>query len=161
MLEFSLAIISKYNIELLNSLRNDFIQHKIKPIISKDAVKRINFHKQQQHILLIITATNKFITEPIAKLLDINNLIAVELEMINNAYTGKIKGVPSFQEGKIVRLEQWLQSENLEAQYSYFYSDSINDLPLLEKVEKPVVVNPDDMLLDHATKKNWQILNWL
>ena len=159
-LEFSLTILKQYDKKFLYSLREEFIQVKIKPMVLKQAIEIINYHKQQEHILLIITATNKFITEPIAKLFNIKNLIAVELETTNNSYTGKIKGIPSFQEGKITRLQQWLQSNNLASKYSYFYSDSINDLPLLQAVNKPIVVNPDPRLLSHAKRNNWQQMDW-
>ena len=112
--------------------------------------------------MLIITATNSFITKPIAALFGIEELIGTDLEEINNQFTGKIKGVASFQEGKVTRLNQWLDEKHLTlAQFdkTFFYSDSKNDLPLLRIVSHPVAVNPDATLNTEAKKNNWPIMS--
>jgi HAD superfamily hydrolase (TIGR01490 family) len=139
--------------------RDDYLSKKIKPIILPAAQQLIKKHQQQNDTLLIITATNSFITGPIAEKLDIPNLIATEPEMINGQFTGQVDGMPSYQQGKVIRLEQWLTEQNTTLEGSYFYSDSHNDLPLLERVTHPVAVNPDDKLAAIAQQRDWPILS--
>ena len=116
-------------------------------------------HRQANDMLVIITATNDLITKPIADLLGVKTLIATEAEFDNNRYTGEILGVPCFQEGKVTRFNHWLDSLNYDLQDSWFYSDSINDLPLLKVVDNPIAVTPDDKLRDHAQNANWPIID--
>jgi HAD superfamily hydrolase (TIGR01490 family) len=113
-------------------------------------------------LCVIITATNRFVTAPIAQELGISNLIATEAEQRDGEYTGRVSGLPCFREGKIARLESWLDEHNLtwlSFLESWFYSDSLNDLPLLNKVTHPVAVDPDATLKSHAEKKGWPIIS--
>jgi HAD superfamily hydrolase (TIGR01490 family) len=116
-------------------------------------------HRTKGDTLLIITATNRFITGPIAERLGVDNLIAVEPEMVNGRYTGRVDGVPSYREGKVIRLQAWLEAQDLTMDGAWFYSDSHNDLPLLEKVDHPVAVDPDDTLRQVAEERNWRIMS--
>jgi len=146
----------------LNDLRDEYVATVIRPMITKKAKDLVNEHRSQGDQLLIITATNSFITKPIAALFGIEELIGTDLEEINNQFTGKIKGVASFQEGKVTRLNQWLDEKHLTlAQFdkTFFYSDSKNDLPLLKIVSHPVAVNPDATLNAEAKKNNWPIMS--
>ena len=146
----------------LNDLRDEYVATVIRPMITKKAKDLVNEHRSQGDQLLIITATNSFITKPIAALFGIEELIGTDLEEINNQFTGKIKGVASFQEGKVTRLNEWLDDKHLTfAQFdkTFFYSDSKNDLPLLKIVSHPVAVNPDVTLNAEAKKNNWPIMS--
>ena len=108
---------------------------------------------------MIITATNRFITAPIAARLGVETLLATECGMENGRYTGHVAGVPCYQAGKVVRLNEWLAETGLSLDGAYFYSDSRNDLPLLECVSKPVAVDPDDTLRAHAEKAGWPVIS--
>lgn len=160
-LNFSLKPLSNYPIEKLNKWHYEFIKEKILPIISKKALNKVKEHKKNDDILLVITATNDFITKPIVKLFGINNLLATRAEFINGKYTGKPCGTPCYGEGKVKNLQKWLKTNNLSLTNSYFYSDSITDLPLLNLVDNPIVVNADEKLQNIAKNNNWKILNWL
>ncbi|NQY27301.1 MAG: HAD family hydrolase [Piscirickettsiaceae bacterium] len=139
--------------------REQYLAEKIAPIILPAARELIAKHQQQGDTLLIITATNSFITAPIASQLAIPNLIATEAEMINGVYTGNVSGTPSYQQGKVTRLQEWLIVHNQTLDDSYFYSDSHNDLPLLELVGHPIVVDADAKLLAIAKQRDWKILS--
>ena len=139
--------------------RADYLQQKILPIILPKGLELIEQHRQQGDTLLIITATNSFLTTPIAELLKIDNLIATDPEMLDGRYTGKVFGVPSFQHGKVERLQHWLDEHQQDLAGSYFYSDSHNDLPLLEQVDTPIAVDPDDKLAEVARQRDWKILS--
>ena len=146
----------------LNDLRDEYVATIIRPMITEKAKDLVNEHRSQGDQLLIITATNSFITKPIAALFGIEELIGTDLEEINNQFTGKIKEVGSFQEGKVTRLNQCLDEKHLTlAQFdkTFFYSDSKNDLPLLRIVSHPVAVNPDTTLNTEAKKNNWPIMS--
>ena len=123
------------------------------------AKQLVENHRAQGHTLLIITATNAFITRPIAALYGIEHLIATTPEFINGRYTGNVVGTPCFQAGKVTRLQEWLTQHNETLEGSYFYSDSHNDLPLLNLVDTPIAVDPDEKLRDIAHAKQWQIMN--
>ncbi len=116
-------------------------------------------HRTRGDTLMIVTATNRFITGPIAERLGIDELIAVEPEMVDGRYTGRASGIPSYREGKVERLEQWLADSDLTLDGSWFYSDSHNDLPLLEKVDHPVAVDPDPTLREVAEARGWKIIS--
>ncbi|MEE9159276.1 MAG: HAD family hydrolase, partial [Gammaproteobacteria bacterium] len=137
----------------------DYLREKIEPIVLPKAQELLEQHRTQGNILLIITATNRFITEPIAKVFGIEHLIASEPEMIDDRYTGRVSGTPSFAEGKVTRLNQWLQDQSLDLVDSWFYSDSHNDLPLLERVAHPVAVDPDEKLAIEVSKRNWPTIS--
>ena len=158
-LEFSLAPLSQIEMDELSRLHNQFMDECIRPLITNKSRALIEEHTQKNDTLLIVTATNLFITAPIAEELGIANILATEPELINNRYTGKVYGVPCFREGKVERLTQWLKKTGGNLADSYFYSDSHNDLPLLELVKKPVAVDPDDTLRSHAEMKGWDIIS--
>lgn len=139
--------------------RADYLQQKIKPIILNKGIELIAHHRAQGDIPLIITATNSFITSPIAQLLGIEHLIATEPAFVDGRYTGEVVGVPSFQHGKVTRLNDWLKHYGHTLKGSFFYSDSHNDLPLLEQVDTPVAVDPDDILKSAAEQRGWKILS--
>lgn len=158
-LRFSLQPLSAYPLERLLGLRQRFIEEKIAPIMLPKAVDLLRKHRDQGHTLLIITATNRFVTEPIAELLEVDDLIATDAEFRHGRYTGEVAGIPSFREGKVQRLSQWLTDKGYNLASSWFYSDSHNDLPLLELVSHPVAVDPDDTLSQHAQTKGWPIIS--
>lgn len=157
-LAFSLRPLAENDLALLKDLHKNFMLEKILPIIPSSARILIDGHREQNHTLLIITATNRFVTAPIAAELGIENLLATEPEMLNGQYTGKLHGVPCFKEGKVIRLNSWLEKNNASLQQSWFYSDSHNDLPLLLKVTNPIAVNPDKTLEAHAELCQWPIM---
>jgi len=159
-LRFSLKPLSQLDKQFLGELHQEFMSSEIIPLITPEAKQLIKYHREQGDYLLIITATNLFVTEPIAKHLGMDDIIATIPEQVNGKYTGKVSGIPSFQHGKIKRLEQWLETHNeLSLKDSCFYSDSINDLPLLEKVTYPIAVDPDDKLKQQALNRNWKIIS--
>lgn len=159
-LEFSLRPLSENSVEELNQLYQQFMDACIRPIITDAARAKVDEHRQTGDTLLIITATNTFITAPIAAELGIENLLATDPEMNNGRYTGKVSGTPCFREGKVERLKSWLKQTGLNLADSYFYSDSHNDLPLLELVTKPIAVDPDETLQQHAQMKGWDIISF-
>lgn len=145
--------------EQLSAWHQQFMASKIEPHILPKAEELLARHRTKGDTLLIITATNRFITAPIAERLGVDNLIAVNPEVKEGRYTGRVSGIPSFREGKVTRLQQWLQDQDLTMEGSWFYSDSHNDLPLLEKVEHPVAVDPDDTLRQVAEERHWRIMS--
>jgi HAD superfamily hydrolase (TIGR01490 family) len=158
-LQFVFEPLAKNSMKDLLAWRADYLQQKILPIILPKGLELIEQHRQQGDTLLIITATNSFLTTPIAELLKIDNLIATDPEMLDGRYTGKVFGVPSFQHGKVERLQHWLDEHQEDLAGSYFYSDSHNDLPLLEQVDTPIAVDPDDKLAEVARQRDWKILS--
>jgi HAD superfamily hydrolase (TIGR01490 family) len=158
-LRFSLRPLSEYPMTELQVWRDRFLRERIEPIILPKARELVERHRRAGDTLMIITATNAFITAPIAELLGIPHLIATEPEIRDGRYTGEVAGLPSFQEGKVQRLTQWLEENGMGLSGSSFYSDSHNDIPLLERVKKPVAVDPDEGLAAHATKQGWPIIS--
>lgn len=156
---FALQPLANNSMEDLIRWRNAFIQDTIQPLISQATLDLVQQHREQQDTLLIITATNSFITRPIADIFGIPHLIGTEPEQRNNQFTGRITGIPSFHTGKITRLHAWLTTQTVDLTGAYFYSDSHNDLPLLQKVDNPIAVNPDDQLRTYAKAKQWPIIN--
>ena len=146
----------------LLSLREEFVREEIRPIISKKAKKLVKSHLEAGHLCALVTATNEFITKPIAEIFGFHKLIATLVEKDSEGeYTGRTYGVASFQEGKIIRVKEWLDSLRFQLhdfEKTFFYSDSVNDIPLLEVVTDPIATNPDDVLLEHAEKRGWQII---
>lgn len=157
-LRFQLAPLARIPLPELLQMRKDYIENFIKPIITEQALELVNKHRQQGDVLLIITATNDFVTRPIADLFDIDDLIATNAELKNNQYTGAVSGTPCFQKGKISRLREWLDETGHDMQGSWFYSDSHNDLPLLQEVDNPVAVNPDPTLAKYAQRAGWKVI---
>ena len=158
-LEFQLQPLANIDPDILSERRKQYINEMIRPIVLDKAIELIARHRQKDHVLLIITATNRFITEPIAELLDINNLIASEAEIKHGRYTGKPAGIPSYADGKITRLQNWLKEHNYQPDETWFYSDSHNDLPLLKIVDHPVAVDPDEILKKEAEQEGWPVIS--
>ena len=158
-LEFSLAPLSQIKMSKLTELHHQFMDECIRPAITTKSRALIQEHMDKNDTLLIITATNLFITAPIAKELGIQNILATTPEVIDNQYTGKVFGTPCFKEGKVERLKIWLKETGDNLADSCFYSDSHNDLPLLEMVTKSIAVDPDETLRSHAQMKGWDIIS--
>ena len=159
-LSFALTPLAENDANDLRAMHEEFMEESIKPIMSTVGKAKIEQHRAKGDHLLIITATNSFVTGPIARAFGINDLIATEPEMENGQYTGKIDGIPCFQEGKITKLNNWLKNSGMDLQGSYFYSDSHNDLPLLEQVTYPVAIDPDEKLKILAEERKWPILSF-
>ncbi|PTY38839.1 phosphoserine phosphatase [Saccharospirillum sp. MSK14-1] len=143
----------------LAELHRRFMDAKIIPMIQAGTQALLDKHRDLGHTLMIITATNRFVTGPIAQYLGIEHLIACEAEQVNGRYTGRPEGVPSFREGKVTRLEAWLKEHAETLDGAWFYSDSHNDLPLLSLVDHPVAVDPDARLQAEAEQRGWSIIS--
>ena len=165
-LDFALAPLAQYSLAQLNTWHQQFMATKIMPIILPKAQAVVDWHKNRGDTLLVITATNDFVTTPIITQYGIEHLLATCAEKMEQTdlskivYTGKVSGNPCFQAGKITKLKQWLVGKDITLSGSYFYSDSHNDLPLLELVDNPVAVHADKQLGIIARQRNWQIQNW-
>jgi len=159
-LAFSLQPLSQHSMAELNRLHKEFMQQYILPVMTEKGKQQIQKHKDRSDTVVIITATNRFITRPIADAFGADALIATEVEISNGRYTGNVKGTPCFQQGKIEHLDTWVKQNGYNLKESWFYSDSHNDLPLLEKVSHPVAVDPDDKLRELATARNWTITSF-
>jgi HAD superfamily hydrolase (TIGR01490 family) len=161
-LAFQLAPLAAYPRATLEAWRTEYMAEVIRPMIPTAARNLVNdCLAEKDSLTVMVTATNSFVTAPIAREFGFHHLIATIPECINGEFTGKIKGVPSFREGKVIRLEDWLEAQALHwgnFAESRFYSDSHNDLPLLEKVSRPIAVNPDPALFKVANAKKWEIL---
>ncbi len=155
-LAFSLQPLAENSLEDLLRWRTEFVQEYIEPMILPKAVELVEKHREQKDTLLIITATNRFVTEPIAERFNIPHLLATEPEIQSERYTGKVSGTPCFQDGKPLRYQEWLQQQSFEVEKTCFYSDSHNDIPLLSMVDEPVAVDPDELLKKHAEEHGWR-----
>jgi HAD superfamily hydrolase (TIGR01490 family) len=161
-LQFQLAPLAAHSREVLDQWHGRFMDQRIRPMIGARARALVAAHRDRGRTLAIVTATNAFVTAPIARELGVPNLIATDLEERDGAFTGRPFGTPSFREGKVKRLTEWLTSRNQRIEdfrASWFYSDSINDLPLLEQVTHPVAVDPDDHLLVAAQSRGWPVIS--
>ena len=158
-LRFALGPLRGQPREVLNAWHREFMRTVIEPIMLPKAEALIAKHRAQGHTLLIITATNVFITRPIATALGIENLLGCEAEIINGLYTGKPSGVPSYREGKVARLSTWLAETGESLAGAFFYSDSHHDLALLELVDNPIAVDPDETLGKRALDAGWPVLS--
>ncbi len=159
-LDFCLEPLSRYSMNELQEFHHRFMIQKIEPIMLDKAQNCINQHKERGDTVLVMTASNSFVTAPIVKKYGINQLLATEPEIKAGRYTGGVSGIPCFQSGKVDKLMPWLQKNEETLTGSTFYSDSHNDLPLLELVDNPVAVNADKILTKIAEKKGWEVLNW-
>jgi len=158
-LDFQLQPLAANDLDTLHRWRTQYIEEKIIPILLPKAHDLLNRHREQDDTLAIITATNRFITEPIAGLYGIDHLLATEPELVDGRYSGGITGIPCFQDGKVQQLSGWLQEHRQTLEDSWFYSDSHNDLPLLNKVVNPVAVDPDEILEGHAGEHGWPVIS--
>ncbi|MCD5991855.1 HAD-IB family hydrolase [Pseudomonas phytophila] len=157
-LNFSLEILGSTEMAQLDAWHRDFMRDCIEPIILPKALELIAKHREAGDKLVVITATNRFVTGPIVERLGIETLLATECEMVDGRYTGRTTDVPCFREGKVTRLNRWLEENQFSLEDSYFYSDSLNDLPLLEKVANPVAVDPDPKLRAEAESRGWPVI---
>ncbi|WP_027961249.1 HAD family hydrolase [Halomonas halodenitrificans] len=158
-LEVALKPLAEHAPEQLAAWHQQFMASKIEPHILPRGEELLARHRARGDTLLIITATNRFITGPIAERLGVDDLIAVEPEVIEGRYTGRVSGTPSYREGKITRLEEWLADKEQTLDDAWFYSDSHNDLPLLEIIDYPVAVDPDPTLREAAKSRGWRIMS--
>ncbi|MEO5344024.1 MAG: HAD-IB family hydrolase [Gammaproteobacteria bacterium SHHR-1] len=158
-LAFALRPLSQHPLEQLEQWHAQFMRLKIEPIVLPAALELVAHHRSQGDQPVIITATNRFVTAPIAARFGVDQLIATEPEFIDGSYSGRVAGVPCFREGKVTRLRHWLQQQGLDLSGSSFYSDSHNDLPLLEQVSQPVAVDPDPTLAEQAQERGWPIIS--
>ena len=159
--EFQFKFFKNNPRRLLDKLLARYIEEVAEVMITKKARNLVEEHRDNGDKLLIITATNSYITRPIGNLLGIDDLIGTDLEEVAGEFTGKVKGIPSFKEGKIDRLKLWLEQKDLtfeSFERTFFYSDSQNDLPLLRIVSNPVAANPDQILEKEAFKNKWPII---
>ncbi|QSP96074.1 HAD family hydrolase [Marinobacter salinisoli] len=158
-LSFALQPLAKHDMSELLIWRERFMEKKVRPMMQRKAAELLDTHRTLGHTLMIITATNRFVTEPIAHELGIEHLIATDPELKDGQYTGKVAGVPSFQDGKVTRLNGWLKDTGHSLDGAWFFSDSHNDVPLLEAVANPVAVDPDPTLESLARQRNWKVLS--
>lgn len=158
-IRFALAPYAAHDYALLLQWRERFVEEKMRPLISDGARALLDRHRDAGHVLLIVTATNEFLTRPVAELLQVEHLLATPLEQVNGNYTGRTAGPPCFREGKLFYLERWLKAHGHSLKGSWFYSDSHNDLPLLERVSNPVAVNPDATLKRIAEERDWPVVS--
>ncbi len=160
--EFMLGLLTRATPAELALWHEQFMSEVIRPAIRHNAIELVQQHLTQGDLCAIVTATNDFVTAPIARAFGIPHLIATIAETRQGRYTGRIHGVPSFQAGKIVRVDQWLAGMGLSRdafEETWFYSDSPNDLPLLEVVSHPIATNPSPRLREIAEQREWQVLD--
>jgi HAD superfamily hydrolase (TIGR01490 family) len=156
-LDFQLKPLSRHSRATLDAWHREFMQRKILPMVRDSARALVERHRAD--LCAVITATNSFVTAPIAREFGIEHLIATEPERRNGRFTGRVAGTPCFRDGKLVRLEQWLAGlgrRMADFEASTCYSDSHNDLPLLERVTRPVAVDPDETLAREAARRGWE-----
>jgi HAD superfamily hydrolase (TIGR01490 family) len=163
-LDFQLSPLSRHPRRELDAWHGEYLERHIRPLIGAGARALVKRHRDNGDLCAIVTATNSFVTAPIARLLDIPHLIATipAVNAENGAFSGTPRGTPAFREGKIERVESWLESLGLwwgSFDDSHFYSDSLNDLPLMSKVKTPVAVDPDDTLRRHSSEMGWKIIS--
>ncbi len=158
-LAFALKPLSRHDRATLDRWHRQYLQTKIMPMIKPDARALVDKHRRRGDTLVIITATNRFVTAPIAREFNIDHLIATEPEERDGRFTGNVAGTPCYREGKVTRLNAWMREHGETLRDGWFYSDSHNDLPLLSLIDHPVAVNPDDILRREAQKRGWNILH--
>lgn len=158
-LEFALDFLANNDMTYLQELHQEFMQQKVVPMVLSKAKALVQKHQEQGDICVIITATNDFVTAPIAALFDIEHLLATQAEILDGQYTGKVAGTPCYQHGKVERIEHWIAEQGIDVEHSVFYSDSQTDIPLLEWSDEPIATNPNDLLKQYAEEKGWPILD--
>jgi HAD superfamily hydrolase (TIGR01490 family) len=158
-LAFCLKPLTENKLSELFELRKGFIEEKIKPMMLEEAVRTVK-QKKLEGPVIIATATNSFVTRPIADLFEIKNLIATEFIIKDNEFTGEVDGIPCFREGKVKKVEEWVKVNGYDLSSATFYSDSFNDLPLLQKVETAIVVDGDDKLIEQAKNNDWKCISF-
>ena len=159
-LSFCLRPLIDNDMSYLLKLRQQFIDEKIKPIMTQTGKKLIDESQAEGKTVIIATATNDFVTRPIADLFSVDTLIATEFEIQNNNFTGKVLGEPCFRDGKLNKVKKWINENDYDLSKTSFYSDSFNDLPLLEQVKYPVIVDGDDKLVEIGKNNNWECISF-
>ncbi|MDP1659906.1 MAG: HAD family hydrolase [Methylotenera sp.] len=157
-LKFQLKPLSQHSKKFLDELHLKYMQKVIRPMMTQKAQDLVDKHKQAGDLCVVITATNSFVTKPIATAYGIEHLIGSDPEMVNGEYTGGVTGVPTYKEGKVIRINQWLEARGQQLpdfETSYFYSDSHNDLPLMNLITDPVAVDADEILTAYAKQQGW------
>ena len=158
--EFSLSTFKGKKAEDIENQINEFLKTIIEPMINVYALRLLHEHFHDEDTMLLASATNSVIVNPIAKRLGFKNIVATDVEVVNGIYTGKIHGESALGKGKLLKVKQWMNDNNfLDFKSTVFYSDSINDLPLLLEVNKAVAVNPDDKLRQECNKRSWEIID--
>jgi HAD superfamily hydrolase (TIGR01490 family) len=159
--EFAIAAVAGLPRTQRDTLHAKFMASFVEPMMLPAALALLKQHRDAGDYCLIMTATNRYVTEPIAQYLEVDAIIATELELIDDRFTGKVAGIPNFQEGKVRNLDLWLAGKagQLNLNNSVFYSDSFNDLPLLELVTRAVAVDPDETLRNIAQARGWEIIS--
>ena len=158
-LKFSLAPLAAIPMHQLVDMHAVFMNQHIIPMRLPKADELLQKHRAQNDRIVVITSTNRFVVEPICHALGLNEILATELVIKNGRYSGDVDGVATFREGKVTRLTAWLKQQRETLEGSYFYTDSINDLALLECVDQPIVVDPDPALLSEAEKRSWKVIS--
>ncbi|MGB1220639.1 MAG: HAD family hydrolase [Alcanivoracaceae bacterium] len=158
-LRFALAVLAEHDMDELATLHQQFMAETIEPILLPKAFELLERHRKRGDFLLIITATNDFVTAPIAERLKVDDLLATCAEQRHGRYTGDVAGTPCYREGKVERLRHWLADTGHSLDGSYFYSDSHNDLPLLETVDTAIAVDPDPVLDREARERGWPVIS--
>jgi HAD superfamily hydrolase (TIGR01490 family) len=161
-LKFQLQPLTQHSKQFLDELHLKYMEKVIRPMMTEKAQALVNQHKANGDLCLVITATNSFVTQPIATAYGVEHLIGTDPEMVDGKFTGNVSGVPSFQEGKVTRLNTWLAERGQKLDdfgTSYFYSDSHNDLPLMKLVTNPVAVDADDTLTAYAKQQGWPTMS--
>lgn len=158
-LSFCLKPLMQNKLSKLLELRKDFIEYKIKPMMLNKAIETVNQKKSEGRVI-IATATNSFVTRPIADLFKVDDLIATEFVIQDNKFTGEVDGIPCFREGKVAKVEDWVKKNGYDLSDATFYSDSFNDLPLLEKVKNAIVVDGDTELIKQAQSNDWECISF-
>ncbi|MAH73108.1 MAG: phosphoserine phosphatase [Cellvibrionales bacterium TMED49] len=158
-LKFSLGFLGETSFAELTDLRNRFVNSVVKPMQLPKAKALLETHRNAGDQLVIITSTNSFIVQPICSMLGVTDIISTDLVTFNGEFTGEVQGVVPFREGKVIRLNLWLSETNASLKNSWFYSDSVNDIPLMQIVSNPVAVDPDDKLRSIAKDRDWKIIS--
>ena len=159
-LSFCLKPLIANDMAILFKVCEQFIEEKIRAFVTTTGNELINQAHAEGKKVIIATATNDFVTRPIADIFDVSVLIATEFEIKDNAFTGRVVGTPCFRGGKLNKVTKWINDNNFDLSQASFYSDSFNDLPLLEKVKKPVIVDGDDKLREIGKNKNWECVSF-
>ena len=158
--EFALSTMKGKTPFDLEELLSKFLSTVIEPMINIYALRLLHNHHHDNDIMLLASATNSVLVEPIARRLGFENIVATEVEIIDGVYTGKVYGRPALGQGKLTKVEEWAAQNNIkDFKDAIFYSDSINDLPLLSEVGVPIAVNPDDQLRNLSIKNNWEVID--
>lgn len=161
-LDFQLKPLSRHTRKILDTWHEEFMRRKVRPMMGQKARDLVAKHKEAGDVCVVVTATNSFVTAPIAREFGVEHLIATDPEQKDGEFTGRVAGVPSFREGKVVRMESWLAERGWgwdSFGTTWFYSDSLNDLPLLLKVMHPIAVDPDSTLRAYAEKQGWTVIS--